>query len=64
MYQPFHIATLFLNWLYYLLAFIHFLLLEMGKIYKIYFYVMFPIANLENIRQPISIKEIFIKEMI
>lgn len=42
---------------------IHFLLLEMGKIYKIYFYEMFQIANLEKIKQPISIKEIFITEI-
>jgi len=43
---------------------IHLLLLEMGKIYKIYFYEMFPIANLEKIKQPISIKKIFIIEII
>ena len=43
---------------------IHLLLLEMGKIYKIYFYEVFPMTNLEKIKQPISIKEIFITEII
>ena len=43
---------------------IHVLPLEIGKIYKMYFYEMFANTNLEKIKQPISFKEIFITEII